>query len=69
MEEDCSRRGVRRRRGPPFFDPSTPYSAYYVLDFMTGTGSDDFIAIVPAVYGHYGQTPVPGVSIQTQVAP
>ena len=55
--------------GAPFFDPSQTYSAYYVLDFQTGTGSDDFIAIVPASYGHYGINPVPGVAIQTQVAP
>jgi hypothetical protein len=56
--------------GAPFFDMSKTYSAYYVLDFLPGSPpSDDFIAIVPAAYGHYGQTPVPGVSIQTQVAP
>lgn len=56
--------------GSPFFDPSTPYSAYYVLDFFPGSPPDqDFIAIVPAPYGHYGMNPVPGVAIQTQVAP
>jgi hypothetical protein len=55
--------------GAPFFDTSKTYTAYYVLDFFPGSGSNDFIAIVPAVYGHYGQSPVPGVSIQTQVAP
>src|SRR5438477_8864873 len=44
--------------GAPFFDTSKTYSAYYVLDFQTGTGSADFIAIVPAAYGHYGLNPV-----------
>jgi hypothetical protein len=55
--------------GAPFFDTSNSYDAYYVLDFFPGSGADDFIAIVPAVYGHYGMNPVPGVAIQTQVAP
>ena len=55
--------------GAPFFDTSQTYSAYYVLDFFPGSGSNDFIAIVPAAYGHYGMNPVPGVAIQTQVAP
>ncbi len=32
-------------------------------------GGPHSIAIVPAVYGHYGMNPVPGVAIQTQVAP
>jgi hypothetical protein len=53
----------------PFFDTSQTYSAYYVLDFETGIGPDDFIAVVPASYGHYGWNPVPAVTIQTQVAP
>jgi hypothetical protein len=53
----------------PFFDTSTTYSGYYVLDFIPGSGLDDFIAIVPALYGHYGLNPVPGVAIQTTVAP
>lgn len=54
----------------PFFDPSVTYSAYYVLDFFPGSPpADDFIAVVPAVYGHYGLNPVPAVAIQTQVAP
>jgi hypothetical protein len=55
--------------GFPFFDMSKSYSSYYVLDFFPGTGSDDFIAIVPAQYGHYGVHPAAAVSIQTQVAP
>lgn len=55
--------------GFPFFDMSKSYDTYYVLDFFPGTGSDDFIAIVPAQQGHYGVHPAPAVSIQTQVAP
>jgi hypothetical protein len=55
--------------GAPFFDTSVTYSAYYVLDFFPGSGPDDFIAIVPASYGHYGLNPVPAVAIQTTVAP
>jgi hypothetical protein len=53
----------------PFFDTSVPYSGYYVLDYFPGSGTDDFVAIVPAVYGHYGLNPVPAVAIQTTVAP
>jgi hypothetical protein len=53
----------------PFFDTSKSYDAYYVLDYFPGTGEDDFIAVVPAAYGHYGLHPVRGVTIQTQVAP
>ena len=53
----------------PFFDASKTYSSYYVLDFFPGSGSDDFIAIVPAPVGHYAWQPTHGVSIQTQVAP
>jgi hypothetical protein len=56
--------------GEPFFDTSVSYSAYYVLDFFPGSPpADDFIAIVPAAYGHYGMNPVPAVTIQTTVAP
>src|SRR6266568_1883027 len=55
----------------PFFDTSQTYSAYYVLDFFPGTGPDDFIAVVPAVYGHYSSpSSFPaGAQFQTQVAP
>lgn len=53
----------------PFYDPSTYTGSLRVLDFFPGTGSDDFIAVVPAQVGHYSLNPVPGVTIQTQVAP
>jgi hypothetical protein len=55
----------------PFFDTSTTYSAYYVLDFFPGTGDDDFIAVVPATYGHYRNPPSwpAGAQFQTEVAP
>jgi hypothetical protein len=55
----------------PFFDTSTTYDAYYVLDFFPGSGADDFIAIVPAEYGHYrNPSDWPhGAQFQTQVAP
>ncbi len=55
----------------PFFDTSKTYSAYYVLDFFPGSGADDFIAVVPAVYGHYSSpSSFPaGAQFQTQVAP
>jgi hypothetical protein len=55
----------------PFFDTSKTYSAYYVLDFFPGSPpQDDFIAVVPAPYGHYnGGALPPGVAIQTEVAP
>jgi hypothetical protein len=55
----------------PFFDTSQTYSAYYVLDFFPGSGADDFIAVVPAAYGHYSSPnsfPA-GAQFQTQVAP
>jgi len=59
----------------PFFDPSK-YSGgpLYVLDFMDGSSSDDFMAVVPAVYGHYSNPDDPalwpaGAQFQTQVAP
>jgi hypothetical protein len=50
-------------------DTSTTYSGYYVLDYFPGSGTNDFVAIVPAPYGHYGLNPVPAVAIQTTVAP
>jgi hypothetical protein len=55
----------------PFFDTSQTYGAYYVLDFFPGTGVDDFIAVVPAAYGHYNSpSSFPaGAQFQTQVAP
>jgi hypothetical protein len=53
----------------PFFDTSKTYDSYYVLDFFPGTGSDDFIAVVPAGQGHYSFRPVHGATVQTQVAP
>jgi hypothetical protein len=55
----------------PFFDTSKTYSAYYVLDFFPGSGPDDFIAVVPAVFGHYSSPSwlPPGAQFQTQVAP
>jgi hypothetical protein len=55
----------------PFFDSSTYDGAVYVLDFKTGQGEDDFMAAVPASYGHYsspGYWPA-GAQFQTQVAP
>jgi hypothetical protein len=52
----------------PFYDPATYTGSLRVLDFFPGTGSDDFIAVVPAQVGHYSLHPVPGVTIQTQVA-
>lgn len=42
--------------------------AVYVLDFFPGQ-SDDFDVVVPAAQGHYSARPVPGVSLQIQVAP
>jgi hypothetical protein len=53
----------------PFFDTSKSYPAYYVMDFFPGSGSDDFVAIVPAQVGHYSLHPAAGVTLQTQVAP
>lgn len=53
----------------PFYDPSKYTGSLRVLDFFPGTGSDDFIAVVPAQLGHYSLQPVHGVTIQTQVAP
>jgi hypothetical protein len=53
----------------PFYDPSKYTGSLRVLDFFPGTGSDDFIAVVPAQVGHYSLQPVHGVTIQTQVAP
>jgi hypothetical protein len=55
----------------PFFDTSQTYDAYYVLDFFPGSGPDDFIAVVPAAYGHYSSpSSFPaGAQFQTQVAP
>jgi hypothetical protein len=55
----------------PFFDTSKTYDAYYVLDFFPGTGQDDFIAVVPAGYGHYSSPSwfPAGAQFQTQVAP
>jgi hypothetical protein len=55
----------------PFFDPANTYSAYYVLDFFPGSGQDDFIAVVPAQYGHYSNPSSwpAGAQFQTQVAP
>jgi hypothetical protein len=55
----------------PFFDTSQTYSAYYVLDFFPGTGPGDFIAVVPAVYGHFTSPSwfPAGAQFQTQVAP
>jgi hypothetical protein len=53
----------------PFFDTSVAYDGYYVLDYFPGSGSGDFVAIVPAPYGHYGLNPVSAVAIQTTVAP
>jgi hypothetical protein len=53
----------------PFFDTSQTYDSYYVLDFFPGTGSDDFIAVVPASLGHFSVKPAPAVTIETQVAP
>jgi hypothetical protein len=44
----------------PFFDTSKSYDAYYVLDYFPGSGDDDFIAVVPAAYGHYGLHPIEG---------
>jgi hypothetical protein len=41
----------------------------YVLDFFPGSGANDFIAVVPAVQGHYSFHPAAGVSIQDQIAP
>jgi len=53
----------------PFFDTSQQYASYYVLDFFPGSGSDDFIVVVPGQVGHYSLHPARGVSLQTQVAP
>lgn len=53
----------------PFFDTNNSYDHYYVLDFFPGSGEDDFIAVVPTDFGHYGLKPAPGVTLQTQVAP
>jgi len=55
----------------PFFDTSQTYDAYYVLDFFPGSGPDDFIAVVPAAYGHYSSPSwfPAGAQFQTQVAP
>jgi hypothetical protein len=47
-----------------------PYTgAVYVLDFFPGSGPDDFMPVVPVAQGHYSAHPVPGVSLQVQVAP
>jgi hypothetical protein len=43
--------------------------AVYVLDFFPGSGSDDFMPVVPVAQGHYSAHPVAGVSLQVQVAP
>jgi hypothetical protein len=55
----------------PFFDTTNAYDAYYVLDFFPGSGADDFIAVVPAAYGHYSSPSFfpAGAQFQTQVAP
>jgi hypothetical protein len=41
----------------------------YVLDFLPGSGSNDFMPVVPVAQDHYSAQPVAGVSIQIQVAP
>jgi hypothetical protein len=54
----------------PFFDPGTYSGPLRVLDFGPGT-PDDFVAVVPAMNGHYsnpGDWPA-GAQFQTQVAP
>lgn len=49
---------------------SDPYTgSVYVLDFFPGSGSDDFMPIVPVAQGHYSAHPMSGVSLQVQVAP
>jgi hypothetical protein len=53
----------------PFFDAAHTPGPYYVLDYFPGSGSNDFIAVVPVHQGHYSFHPVNGVTIQTQVAP
>jgi hypothetical protein len=53
-----------------FLGGSNPYTgAVYVLDFFPGSGSDDFMPIVPVAQGHYSAHPMSGVSLQIQVAP
>lgn len=53
----------------PFYDTSTYSGPVYVLDYLPGSGVDDFIAIVPAGQGNYSFHPANGVTIQTQIAP
>lgn len=55
----------------PFFDPAKYTGPYYVLDYMDGSGPDDFMAVVPANYGHYSNPAdwPAGAQFQTQVAP
>lgn len=53
-----------------FLGGGNPYTgAVYVLDFFPGSGSDDFVPVVPVAQGHYSAHPVSGVSLQVQVAP
>jgi len=55
----------------PFFDTSKYTGPLDVLDFQTGQGQDDFIAVVPTAYGHYSNPSdwPAGAQFQTQVAP
>lgn len=49
---------------------TNPYTGpVYVLDFFPGSGSNDFMPVVPVAQGHYSAQPVSGVSLQIQVAP
>lgn len=53
-----------------FLGGGNPYTgAVYVLDFFPGSGSDDFMPVVPVTQGHYSAHPATGVSLQVQVAP
>jgi hypothetical protein len=53
----------------PFYNTGTYSGPVYVLDYFPGSGPNDFIAVVPAQQGHYSIHPVPGVTINTQIAP
>lgn len=53
----------------PFYDTTAYDGSVYLMDFFPGTGSDDFVVVVPTEQGHYSFAPAPGVTLQTQVAP
>lgn len=52
------------------FGANSDYTgSVYVLDFFPGAGSQDFEPVVPTQVGHYSVQPVPGATVQIQVAP